>query len=320
MKTQPARIVIRILLLVLLLATATACGSSAESMNMSQTASMPAMEEKAAYDMAAPMAPGSGDEGLDQSLDVVQQPRIIIYTGDIELVVADTAETITGIAALTAEVGGYVSDTNMYNSNGVPRGRMTIKVPVESYQQVLQRLRDSAIRVERESSSSQDVTEEYVDLEARKGNLERTEAALQKLLETRQETGKTEDILEVYRELTSVRGQIEQIQGRMTYLSRSAAMSTINIDVTPDILAQPLTVAGWEPKGVAKEALQTLIEALQGWAEFVIWVLIVVLPVLILYLAPVVLVIWLFVRWVRGRRAKKKAEKAQSEAEEASTE
>jgi Flp pilus assembly protein TadB len=187
---------------------------------------------------------------------------------------------------------------------------VTIRVPADKYQDTLAKLRDLAMRVESENTNSQDVTEEFTDLQARKTNLEFTEAALQQLLEERQQVGKTSDILEVYRELTDIRGQIEQIEGRMRYLANQSALSTITVDLIPDVLSQPVTVAGWEPRGVAKEAVQALITALQGLSNLVIWLVIFVLPLLIIFLIPVAIAFGV-IRWVwkRTRRKQPPAQK-----------
>jgi hypothetical protein len=208
---------------------------------------------------------------------------------------------VEAITTLANEQGGYVSNANIYQSNEVPRGSITIRVPAEKYEETLAKLRAMALRVERENTGTQDVTEEFVDLEARKANLEHTEAALQKLLDDRQQLGRTSDILEVHRELTNIRGQIEQIEGRMRYLANQAALSTITIELTPDVLYQPVSVAGWEPQGVAKEALQALVVALQGLVNLLIWLVILVLPLLIIALLPVA-AIFLIIRWWWRRR------------------
>jgi hypothetical protein len=223
----------------------------------------------------------------------------------MSLVVKDTREAIKAITGLANEQGGYVSGSNIYQHGEVPRGNITIRVPAESYQDTLATLRALSVRVESENTNTQDVTEEFTDLEARKTNLEFTEEALQKLLDERQRVGKTSDILEVYRELTSIRGQIEQIEGRLRYLANQSALSTITIELTPDVLYQPVSVAGWEPQGVAKEAVQALVAALQGLANLLIWVVILVLPLLIIFLIPVVIVIWIIRWWWKRRKARK---------------
>jgi hypothetical protein len=75
---------------------------------------------------------------------------------------------------------------------------------------------------------------------------------------------RTEDVLNVYNQLTQVREQIEVTKGQIQYYEQSAALSSISVELVPDASVQPLTIAGWEPGGVAKEALQALITGLKG--------------------------------------------------------
>ena len=119
--------------------------------------------------------------------------------------------------------------------------------------------------------------------------------------------GSTGDILEVYRELAYVGGQIEEMEGRLRYLANQADMSTLTIDLIPDVLSKPVSIAGWEPQGVAKEALQALVVALQGLVNVVIWLVILVVPLLLILLIPVAFVIWLIRRWWKGYAARRKA-------------
>jgi hypothetical protein len=267
------------------------------------------------YDATAAV-PGSGYVDSNGAIDDVlasavaqaqAETRVIIYTGDMTLVVKDTQEAIEAITNLADEKSGYVAGSNIHQYDDVPQGSITIRVPAERYQEVLADLRALAIRVQSESSNTQDVTEEFTDLQARKTNLEAAEESLRELLDERRRTGSTSDILEVHRELTNIRGQIEQIEGRLRYLTNQAALSTVTIDLIPDVLYQPVSVAGWEPQGVAKEALQALVAALQGLANLTIWLVILVLPLLIVLLIPVVAVVWIIRWWWRRRKPPKQA-------------
>ena len=315
------------LILIVLVSLLAACGNSAQEAPAAPPAEY--ASDSSAVERAAGTAADTGDYSgeplavnsiLDQAVAQAQGPRVIIYSGSISLVVTDTGQTVQAITSLANEQGGYVSEANIYQDNDVPRGSITIRIPAESYEDTLIKLRAMAVRVENERTNTQDVTEEFVDLEARKTNLEHTEAALQQLLDERQRVGQTSDILEVYRELTNIRGQIEQIEGRMRYLANQAALSTLTIQLTPDVLSQPVSIAGWEPQGVAKQALQALVTALQGLINLTIWLVILVLPLLIILLLPVVLVI-LVIRWWWRRRPSKKgsATKTEKSAVEEST-
>lgn len=292
-----------ITLSVILMLTVACSGAASESMAPAGESSANRVAPEAPVEYAAEDGAGNADVGGDALADAsvqAQMTRVIIYTGNLSLVVRDTEEAMRAITDLAAEQGGHIASSNIYQYDQVPRGSITIRVPAESYQDTLIRLQELAVRVESESTNTQDVTEEFVDLDARKTNLEFAEAALQKLLEERQRVGSTSDILEVHRELTNIRGQIEQIEGRLRYLSNQAALSTITIELIPDVLSQPVSVAGWQPQGIAREALQALIIALQGLAGLLIWFVIFLLPLLVVLLIPVVIVIWL-IRWIWRR-------------------
>lgn len=266
-----------------------------------------ALSEAPAEEAMAPMptqpAPGNYEYEESTAAEAAPERRVIIYNGTISLVVVDTEETAQAVADLAEAVGGYVAESNLYQSGEAMRGQVTIRVPADQFQAVLADLRALALRVESESANSEDVTREFIDLEARLNNLRATEAALQQLLEERQRLGTTSDILEVYRELTSIRGQIEQVEGQLRYLQNQAAFSTLTVEITPDALYQPIQVGGWQPTGVAKQALRALISALQGLINLLIWIVILVLPLLVVIFGPIAVVIWLFYRRRKRRRA-----------------
>lgn len=296
-----------LLFLTLLVSLLTACSSAATPAARNE-AVMGAAEAPA----AAPVESDASSERITTPIDTVltsagksQEGRVIIYTGTISLVIQDTRQAMKAVTDLALGQGGYVSASNIYQAGDVPRGSITIRVPAEKYLDTLEKLRALAIRVESENSGTEDVSEEYTDLQARKANLEKTEKALQQLLEERQRVGSTSDILEVYRELTGVREQIEQIEGRLRYLANKAALSTITVDLIPDVLYQPVSVAGWEPQGVAKQALQALVAALQVLANLLIWLIILGLPLLLIFLIPLAGVVWVIRAWSKRRKARR---------------
>lgn len=284
-------------LAVLTALTATGCLSRAEPIAQKEAT----IVEEVTFSKAE--APAAGYD-YDAVLSLPQE-RMIIRTVEMELIVHDTEATLETVRALTAEFNGYIASSNSWHEQGVLAARLTIRVPAEDLNTVLERLRTLG-QVESENQSGEDVTEEYVNLEARLKNLELAEQELQELLQTRQETGKTEEILEVYRELINIRGQIEQIKGRMQYLENMSAMATINLTLTPDALAQPVVIGGWQPQGTARDATRTLIKTVQFLIDASIWIIIFVIPTLILLALPFV-VLALIVRAWRRRKKRRTA-------------
>jgi hypothetical protein len=246
-----------------------------------------------------------GDEG---ALNAASVDRRIIYTVSLHLIVRDTETAFEEVQRVTEEMGGWISESNVWRDEEHQRATLTVRVPAEGLEDALAKFRALAVDVENQRVDSDDVTEEYVDLEARLTNAQRTERELQELLESRSETGKTSDILEVHRELTNIRAQIEQIQGRMQYLANLSAMATVHIELTPDALMQPVVVAGWRPQGTARDAIRLLIRTLQFLADAAIVLFLYIVPVLIVIAIPVTVLVLLIRALVRRRKRRRSAQ------------
>ncbi len=154
--------------------------------------------------------------------------RMIVRTAEISLVVNDVATTLDQVANLAENLGGYVVSSKRWKDEERLVGIITIRVPAEDFGDVMEALRQLAVDVTHEDTSAKDVTEEYVDLSAKLGNLEATEEQLLRLMEKAE---RVEDILSIQKELSRTRGEIEQIKGRMQYLERTSATSLIRVQL-----------------------------------------------------------------------------------------
>ena len=258
-------------LLVMVLLVVSACGSARiPGTAMPTPAPAPTPSEsnlKEGYASDADV-PGGGTE-----------ERKIVRTGYITLEVKNVAETIDRIGGVVDEMGGYVVSSRKYEDE-TTSGSISIRVPVERFDDALKRLRQLAISVPDESTQSKDVTEEYVDLEARLRNLEATEAQYLALLEMAKTV---EEMLKVQQALSNVRGQIEQIVGRMKYLERTSDMALIEIGLQG---AKPLT-SPWSPVNALKSAVRGLATFVKVLATVVIWLGVfcwVWIPILVIWL------------------------------------
>ena len=253
----------------------------------------------------ATMAPVAESAIVDSAANTAAQPpadqqRLIIRNADMTIVATDTEAALTQIAQMAENGGGWVVSSNVYQSSETTKsGYVQIRVPSEGFQSVLDAIAGLAVRVESLSTSGQDVTEEYVDLSSQLANLEATAARVRAFLD---DATRVEDALAVNAELSRLEGEIAVIKGRMQFLEQSSAFSSITVNVTPDELAQPIQVAGWQPSGVAKQAIETLVSALQALANLLIWFVIVALPILLLILIPFALIIWIIRRLRRRER------------------
>jgi hypothetical protein len=264
---------------------------------------MPAVEKVVAND-AGGRSSSSWDEFTDESTQI--EP-LVIRNANLSLVVDDPAESAEEIASMAESMGGYVVNSNIYQttygSSQIPttRAYLLIRVPVERLDEALDKIVEDAIEVSERNVTGEDVTQEYTDLESRLRNLEAAEEQLREIMDS---TTKTEDVLMVFNDLRQVREEIEVIKGQMNYYEDSARLSAISIDLIPDVLAQPIQIGGWRPEGTAKDALETLVKTLQFLADFGIWLVICVLPIILIFGIPGFFVIRSI---LRRRRAKKAA-------------
>ena len=307
----------------------TACGARALKLASPATEAPPygmggggeyyAQEVPAAMPMFAPTmisnmdVTGAGEDSAKSVANSVE--RMVVRNADLSVVVKDPEKTMEAIGKMAEEMGGFIVSSNLYQSYSpsglpVPEASVVVRVPAEKLNEALKKIKDGAVEVQNESVSGQDVTSQYVDLESQLKNLE---AAEKQLMEIMKKAEKTEDVLNVFNQLTSIRGQIESIKGQMKYFEESAALSAVTVRLIAEETIEPIKVGGWELKGWANEAVQSLINFLQDFTEFLIKFVVSFLPKLLIVALVFGLPIWLIVRAVRNARKRKAAAQAQKE-------
>jgi hypothetical protein len=271
------------------------CAKEAREMAAPASDSATASVSRAEQAPAAPGQPAAGQEGVRPQ----PSPRKLIRTVDLALVVRDTEAAARRVEALASSLGGFVSDVNAQRSENLLEYQMTLRVPAERLGEALGALRKLAVRVEGERLATEDVTDKYIDLDARMRTLKATEDELRELLaESRERQRKVEDIMSIYRELTEIRAQIEQIQGQLNAFDRLVALSTIRLTLRSDVATAPVVRDEWRPAGTVRGSARVLVEILKGLANVLIFLLIVVLPLVLLIGVP----IWLLRRYLKRRQ------------------
>lgn len=181
--------------------------------------------------------------------------RKIIRNATLRIEVGNVEQTLAQLRTLATSEGGVVfKETTSQQDKDKLYGEIVLQVPGQSFESVINRIRLAAAKINFYESSSQDVTEEYVDLGSELTNLRRTEEGLQKLIDKAQ---KLEDVLALQRELGNVRGEIEKRQGRLNFLDKHSAYSNIAVTVSlPPAPEQPAAPAGtaWQPDQALTEA------------------------------------------------------------------
>ncbi len=231
--------------------------------------------------------------------------RLIIREGSISMVVEDTRATKESIEQMVAEMeneGAFVVSSTERGGTGdrSPVITMVIRIPSTRFDEVMDRLAAMAVEVKERDETAQDVTEEYVDLQAR---LESLEAARDRLLEIMENAETTEDLLRAEQQLTQREAEIESIKGRIQYLTQSAQLSKIDITLRPYILSQPIE-SSWRPAETVREAFKALVNSLQGFGNFLIYFSIAILP----WLLFIGLIVYGVVRFVKRHHLKSSEE------------
>lgn len=250
-------------------------GSQYEGGSLAPSSPVPNMKSSsmvAGRDMAESVAT---DEGAAELTD-----KKTIKDGNLNLKVSSVDDTNRKISDIAKANGGEVFSSNFYQSaKNVKSGTITVKVPVANFETTLDQLKKTATLVVRESTSGQDVTEQYADLQAQFKNKQAEE---QQYLEILKQAQKISDILEVTQRLSQVRGEIERLQGRIKFMDSQTDMSSIAVSLSED---ENITLAdSWRPWQVVKETFNSLVKGIQGFVNFLIVLIIQVIPVLVLYL------------------------------------
>lgn len=244
---------------------------------------------------AAGAAGGAGPGGALPDADAVQ--RKIIYTANVELVVEEFDPIPAKVRDLATQFEAYVAQSNVTGSPGSPRsGEWTFRVPAGRYDAFLAAAQELG-EVHRVTSKSDDVSEEFYDVEARIRNRKVEEARLVKLLEDA--TGKLEEILAVEREIARVRGEIERVEGRLRVLKDLTSLSTVTLSVREikDYVPEDQVTYGTRVRRAFDGSISTLVATAQALS-----IAAVVLSPWLGILLVLLLVLWVVWRIVRGRR------------------
>ena len=223
--------------------------------------------------------------------------RVIIREGWMDVEVEDVLAAMAEARAVAERMGGRVDGSSLSGGGGYEDSytyaTLRLRMPSTAFDRTIEELRELG-EVLSEQSQSTDVTEEYVDLEARLRNLRAVEERLLGFLERAE---KVEELLSVQRELASTQGEIERVTGRVNYLSALADESSLTLNLTQEPEEPPVTGEGWAPGETAQDALRALVSVARFLGDAAI-VAAVFSPLLLLAAAAV----WGAWRVIRRRR------------------
>lgn len=228
-----------------------------------------------------------GASEVDVSFEAVDE-RKVIRRASLQLHASETRAAFEEIISLVESAGGFVANARVHPFDGdegaQPDIEMTLRVPADGLTSTINAIKEVADEVVSETQGAEDVTAQFVDLDARLRNLQALEVELRALLEEvrRQPDADPEKLLTVFNELSSVRGQIEQIEGQLNVLNDLTTLATLEVRISQTPQAAPIVDQEWQPLVTAREAVSSLVSSLQGVADWGINFALFVLPMLLL--------------------------------------
>lgn len=256
-------------------------------------------ESKATEDFAhySPQVSLSQADAVDNQNQVAD--RKIIRNSDFIIETDDPTEGQRKATSIAESLGGFVVTSESKQNDIVRPGmpgqvvKVTIRIPSSQFGQAVETIRGFG-RVIDEKESGQDVTEEYIDLEARI----RTKKALEaQFLEIMKQAKKVSEALEVQTQIANVRSEIESLEGRRRFLENRAALSTINITLQTPAPIVTATTRGFthDVKQAFGDGIDLAASIITGLIRFMI----VMVPIAIFILLPIFLVIRFAIRRIK---------------------
>ncbi|MEI6136673.1 MAG: DUF4349 domain-containing protein [Chloroflexota bacterium] len=232
----------------------------------------------------APIAPTTG------ALPSVGAPRQIVRTAAADLEVRSVAEAFAAVQQIATIANGMVASSSFAGTANSQSAQLSLRVPGDRLDDVIARLRDVAVEVRSITTGSNDVTDEYTDVQATLINLRAVEAQYMTLLAR---ASSISDVLLIQDRLNQVRLQIDRTEARRQSLASQVAMSTVNVTLRP---VSGLAASG-SMLGQAQAAWRASLNTLSVVATAVV-----VTAVFFWWLIPLALVVVLVLLVLRRRR------------------
>jgi len=257
-----------------------ACSSNSESSKSGSKSS--------SYDMAS-NGKATEQSSLNQSEKAKQevkknlevQSRKVIYNASLNMEVKHLPDVQENIRDLASQMGGYIVDQRMNEETKERQeGYLTVRIPQKQFQAFLSKVKPLGVKVENQSISGQDVTEEYVDLQSRLQSKKLTEKRLTQFMN---EAKDTKTLLEISNELSKVQEEIEMLEGKIKYLDNQVDFSTVTIN----LFENKVVVPGLEKNQLNtwEKTKQQFMKSINFLVSFLSWLIVFVignLPVIVL--------------------------------------
>jgi hypothetical protein len=219
----------------------------------------------------------------------VQMEKKLIKNGEVGFQVNSLSATKLKIVTALRANGGYIAKENSYDYSNNPTDELIVRVPAKDFDKFMAEVLDGVEKVDYKRVDIEDVTEQFVDIEARLKSKRQLETKYSELLT---KASNMEDILKIQKEMEIIREEIESAEGRLKYLNNQVGYSTLKINYY-----EHKASSGFNFSGKMGNALK------DGSTGF-LWFLIVMVQLWPLWVMG--LVIWWFILYLIRRSHKKK--------------
>ncbi len=241
--------------------------------------------------------------------------RKIIRKAELTIEVPSTIAAQQKVTSIAETNGGFVVTSEAIqreNDNQNKRlvdVKLVLRIPSANFNEALTQIQNLATNLPVNNVNSQDVSEEFIDLEARV----RTQRALElQFLEIMKRANKVEEALEVQRQVAEVRTEIEKIEGRKRFLENQSSLSTITVNIQTPL---PIVVTASGFRHTVRESASQSLDLAEGIVLFFVRFVIVMTPIFVMIVLPLGLIALYFRRRALRIRLAQKLEAAESIAE-----
>src|SRR3972149_1905394 len=195
--------------------------------------------------------------------------RKVVINSNFSLLVKDVTGVVEMIKEKTLSMAGYMVNTNISRTEFGENATLQIRVPSGKVEEMSKYLRSVAVKAVSENVDGQDITDQYIDIERRLGDLESQRARMLAILD---KATTVEEMLNVQQALDQIQNQIDSYKGQLQYMDGTTKTSKLTIYISTDELGLPYTPArSWRPEVIFRQAVRSMLGTLQNMGSFVIW-------------------------------------------------
>lgn len=231
-----------------------------------------AIREKA-YITSTPIPPQPGVTDRKIATDI-----------SMSLLVKNVNETSNNVIDLAVKNGGYLVNLNTNTGEFGSNSTVTIRVPSNQTKVIVEQLREMSVRVVSENISGYDITDQYVDYDAKLEGLNNTKTRFTEILN---KAITIDEILRVQQAINDIQSQIDDVKGQLKYLSGISSTALFTVSISTDELSLPYSSnTPWRPMVILKNAVRSLTSTARLGTNALIWIIvysIIWIPALIVY-------------------------------------